>query len=141
MNDPEALTSRNEWNAIFDALGIPKTVNYNRNPRTAPRYLVVCRGGNCRSVAVGFLLKYKYFADALSISLEKNGQSAWETLLDWADVVLTLQQEHFEEVTEYRPSFAHKVKLLDLHATERFRVNPYDLEFLREVDDLLQRIL
>lgn len=141
-NIPEEawLTSANEWVAIFEALNIPQTTDYNYNQPDAPRILTVCRGGNCRSAAVGFLLKYKYRLDAMPISIEKNNLRTWAVMLEWADEVMLLERRHHEEFLKMYPG-PRPVSLLDLGNHEAFRANPYDLDFLRRIDPLLQQHL
>lgn len=137
--DGKWLTSDNAWVEIFEALGIEQTHHYNENPVTARRILVVCRGGNCRSVAVGFLLKYKYKHDAMSISLEKNSPGTWHIMSGWAEEILTLQQQHYDELVKMGPTgmIPKKLRLLDLGDMERLRAHPFEIGFLKRVDKLL----
>jgi hypothetical protein len=136
----EFLTDKNEWVAIFRALGIPETVDYNLNPPAAQRVLCICRGGNCRSVAVSFLLKYKYMRDALSASFEKNSHSTLYQLAAWANQILVFEEAHFQEALELLGSYDRKIKFLDLTGAARLRSYPFEIEFLKQVDEKLKEL-
>jgi hypothetical protein len=139
VNKKEAadfLSSKNAWLEIFDALEIPKTVDYLHNLPTAERWLCACRGGNTRSAAVAFLLKYKYMKDALTVSLEKNSPSTLNMLLTWAQRVVVTEPGHMKELG----TLVH-ADLIDLTTTARLRAHPYEIPFLLEIDKKLKEIL
>jgi hypothetical protein len=133
----EFISDANEWCAIFDALEIPKTADYNFNPTGAERWLVICRGGNTRSVAVAMLLKYKYNKDALTASIEKNSLSTLYMLAGWADRVLVMEDRHYEFMRVIEP----RTELLDLTRVARLRSHPYDIPFLLEIDKKLKELI
>ena len=72
---------------------------------------MICRGGNIRSVAVAFLLKYKYSCDALAASFEKNDPSTLRMLVSWAQSIIVTEQGHLSLVP---PEFAQKIQLVDI---------------------------
>lgn len=131
----EFLTSKNAWVEIFTALGIEQTLHLNHNPACAEHWLVICRGGNTRSVAVAMLLKYKYKKDALTASLEKNAPNTLRMLMAWADRILVMELDHYKYVREH---YSNKVELLDLTRTARLRAHPFEIPFLKEIDAKLQ---
>jgi hypothetical protein len=134
----EFLTTKNEWVNIFRALGIEETVDYNPNPANCERVLCVCRGGNCRSVAVAFLLKYKYKKNALAFSLEKNDDVLLRMLTkSWAEKVIVTEPDHWEEYYTRAPWGPHPI-LVDLLGVSRWRGKPFEVDFLLQVDKLLQ---
>lgn len=55
--------------------------------------LCICQGGNSRSVACAYLLKYHCGVDALSSSVEKNAPETFSMLFAWADIIITMQPE------------------------------------------------
>lgn len=56
------------------------------------RFLCICQGGNVRSVALAFLLKYMGEQDAIAASAEKNTEDTLTMLWDWADYVIVLAE-------------------------------------------------
>ena len=64
----------------------------------------LCQGGNTRSVACGFVLKYSYGIDAIACGWEKNSPQTLEMLFNWADHIFIMQKEfeHFVPV-DYHP--------------------------------------
>jgi hypothetical protein len=51
----------------------------------------MCQGGNCRSVACAYLLKYKYGMDALACSWEANSADTLKMLFQWADAIIVME--------------------------------------------------
>jgi hypothetical protein len=135
--DNKFLTDENNWVAVFDAFGIEKSAAFTLNP-SGPRVLTLCRGGNTRSAAIAFLLKYKYKLDALAASLEKNSALTLELLGVWADYILVTELPHYHDLCLAVPSIRGKLHLLDLGLQASFRVNPYEIEWLKQVDATLR---
>lgn len=69
----------------------------------------MCQGGNSRSVALGYVLKYELGIDALACSWEKNTPETRDMLCRWADRIIVMQSmfvdkvplEFYEKVTVY----------------------------------------
>lgn len=59
----------------------------------AMKVLTMCQGGNVRSVALGYLLKYFGGHDAVACSWEKNSPQTILMLCQWADKICVLQEE------------------------------------------------
>ena len=137
QDTPEFLSDKNQWVEIFDALEIPKSMNYNHNSEGAEKWLVVCRGGNTRSTAIALLLKYKYGKDALAASIEKNTRQTLYMLTSWADKILVTEPDHYEFIRQFTP----RVRLLSLDRVERLRAHPYEIEFLKQIDAKLKYFL
>jgi hypothetical protein len=55
------------------------------------KYLCICQGGNSRSVAMAYVLKYALDGDALSCSAEKNTSETIKMLGEWADKIIIMQ--------------------------------------------------
>ena len=144
INDPEFLTRKNQWLRIFLELGIPCSTEFYPNPEGAERILVLCRGGNTRSVAVAMLLKYKYFKNALTASLEKNDAGTIRMLYDWCSYVILTEDSHraefFKLVPEATQEACNPTVMLDLGTHRRLVTHPYDLELLKEIDVKLQEM-
>lgn len=74
------------------------------------KILVVCRGGNVRSVTIAYVLKYQYGQDALACGWEPNAPETQTMLMDWADIIIIVQA-HFKE---YIPEkYWDKLRLID----------------------------
>lgn len=140
--DSEFLTHKNEWLKIFQELNIPQSTEFNPNPPGAERILVICRGGNTRSVAVAMLLKYKYMKNALTASLEKNDDETLQMLYNWADRIIVTEEDHrIRALLKFAGlSGEDYLHLVDLGAHRRLVTHPYDLTLLREIDFKLQEM-
>lgn len=64
------------------------------------KVLCMCQGGNSRSVALGFLMKYRYGEDALACSWEKNTPETLKMLFEWADRIFVMQNIFKQYVPE-----------------------------------------
>ena len=56
------------------------------------RVLGVCQGGNVRSVALGYILKYGDDVDAIACSWERSTPETIALLGDWADRICVLER-------------------------------------------------
>lgn len=75
------------------------------------KILTVCQGGNSRSVACAYLLKYEYSIDALAIGWEKNSVDTLSMLCTWADKVIIMQAE-FEQFIP--TAYKEKIEIIDV---------------------------
>lgn len=75
------------------------------------KILTVCQGGNSRSVALGFILKYSLGIDALACSWEKNSEQTIGMLCEWADRIIVVQGVFAEKIPA---AFKHKVSIYDV---------------------------
>jgi hypothetical protein len=75
------------------------------------KIVCLCQGGNSRSVALAYLLKYHYKVDALACGWEKNEANTLIMLYEWADVICILQKEFIIYVPE---KFHGKVDIFDV---------------------------
>lgn len=82
--NPKALQHRAESGLALDPM-----------PSRPRRFLCVCRGGNVRSVALAYLLKYGHGQDAMAVSAECNTADTLQMLCNWADYVILLTPEVF----------------------------------------------
>lgn len=65
----------------------------------------MCQGGNVRSVALGYILKYSEAnVDAIALSWEKNDKKTLNMMFDWADDIYVMQTEF----GRYVPKKFHK---------------------------------
>ena len=105
------------WKPIFEACGV--TPDPWDDPRFLPagakRVLALCRGGNSRSVACAFLLKYKYNLDALACGWEKNTKWTISCLCNWANMVIVMEEDYLK----YLPTIVgqqKKARVIDVGA-------------------------
>ena len=64
------------------------------------KVLTMCQGGNSRSVACAYILKYEYGMDALACSWECNVPDTLKMLFEWADGILLLEGYMISHVPE-----------------------------------------
>lgn len=76
-----------------------------------PKILCICAGGNCRSQAMSYLLKYGFGCDALAVGYEKNSPETISMLATWADLVFVMTGEARHAIPE---EFAPKVRMCDV---------------------------
>ena len=98
--------------------------------------LVLCQGGNCRSVAVGYLLKYvsKKKYDPIAASLEKNSKETLQMLSEWADRIIIVQKEFVRHIPV---EFRKKLVIIDIGPDRWF--NSLHPELLKLAGDLLDK--
>jgi predicted protein tyrosine phosphatase len=71
----------------------------------------MCQGGNVRSVAIGYVLKYQYGIDAIACSWEANTQETRDMLCNWADSVIVMEASF----AQYIPQKYHsKLQVMDV---------------------------
>ena len=67
---------------------------------TKMRILCLCQQGNSRSVALAFLLKRHYHADALAAGLVTASKETLDMLYDWAEHIIVTDKELVAMVPE-----------------------------------------
>ena len=71
------------------------------------KVLCLCQGGNVRSVALAYLLKYGADTDALACSWQKNTPETIQMLCEWADAIALLESSFKVHVpTRYHDKIA-----------------------------------
>ena len=75
------------------------------------KIVTLCQGGNSRSVALGFVLKYYYGQDVLACSWEKNTEETKSMLFAWADRILIMETSFLQYVPT---EFQKKVGIYDV---------------------------
>ena len=141
MHADEKIEYRIEYNADdgtevsyirWRKVRMPKEKKVKHAPQ---RILIVCQGGNVRSVHVAYVLKYYYKLDALSASWERNSIATLRMLMRWADVIMIVEQEHLQYVPQ---EFHRKTSLIPL-GPDQWGIRYQDL--VQTVCDLLQNTL
>jgi len=97
--------------------------------------LCICQGGNSRSVALAYLLKYRYDVDALACSWEKNTTDTIAMLCNWSETIFIMQPAFREFVPE---QYRAKIQVIDVGEDRWF--NGLDPELLELCGELLQRL-
>jgi predicted protein tyrosine phosphatase len=96
--------------------------------------LTICQGGNSRSVALAYVLKYKYGVDALACSWETNTPETIKMLCEWAEAIFVMQPQFIESV----PSDSRcKVKVIDVGPDKWF--NGLHPELVALCDTLIKK--
>lgn len=100
------------------------------------KVVTMCQGGNSRSVACGFLLKYKYGMDAIACSWQKNSPETLKMLFEWADAIIIMQEIFRQFVpVEFHP------KLYVIDVGEDIWANGLHPDLIQKCDGLLQGII
>lgn len=84
------------------------------------RVLCVCQGGNCRSVHLAYLLKYRYNVDALAVGFEKNSQETLNLLCQWADAIIVVEGKYRDNIAD---EWYEKVHVMDVGEDQWFAPN------------------
>jgi predicted protein tyrosine phosphatase len=71
------------------------------------KVLTMCAGGCVRSVALKYLLKYKYGHESLACGQDANSAETIELLCKWADYIVVMTEDYKKFVPD-----AYKSKLL-----------------------------
>ena len=102
-----------------------------RGKEVGERILVVCEGGNSRSVAMAYMLKQKYNKDALACGYRWNKQDTMKMLYEWAEKILAMDEKVFNAIpAEYKD----KATLTDV-GRDRWRFS--NSELLGLCDELI----
>lgn len=62
------------------------------------KILCICQRGNCRSVALAYLLKDYYGHDAVAIGHETAGDELKSFLLQWSDYAVCMEHSHVSKL-------------------------------------------
>ena len=98
------------------------------------KILCVCEGGNVRSVACAYLLKYMHCQDALAVSFAKNSPATILMLVEWADKIIVMQRE-MEAIVPFR----HKPKVSVYDVGPDKWGNAFHPQLLEQVEMLIQQ--
>lgn len=100
------------------------------------KIVCVCQGGNSRSVACAYLLKYKYKTDALACGWQGNRRNTLDMLYEWADKIVLMQHEFDCRIPE---EFRRKVEFVDVGPD--VWCNGLHPDLLQKCDTILQKSL
>lgn len=84
------------------------------------KILVMCRGGNSRSVVMAYILKQKYNVDTLTCGYRFNSIETKNMLFTWADYIIVMTSKIFFKVPI---EFRHKVLIMDVGSDKWFKPN------------------
>lgn len=99
------------------------------------KFLALCNGGICRSVAMAGVLKYEHGKDALAASLDKNTEETLDFLMNWADRIVVMEEGLLVRIL--KPEHVAKTTLANV-GFDRWE-NPMDADLLRIVNDKVSR--
>lgn len=126
----------NNWDELFEHFDIPKGDWFppQNNP---PRILVLCQGGNTRSAAVSFILKYKYEIESLTASLERNTPDTIKMLIRWCDFFIVVDDKLLDKL----PDGIVMNKVLVCNIGDDVWFHPFHPELLQKCLEEVQRVL
>lgn len=64
------------------------------------KILIMCAGGNVRSVGLKYLLKYQYGHEALACGQDANSAETIDMLCQWADYIIVVAEEYLKFIPE-----------------------------------------
>lgn len=100
------------------------------------KVVCMCQGGNSRSVACAYLLKYKYGMDALACGWEKNSKATLKMLFEWAEAIVIMQACFLEYVD---PIYHPKLHIIDVGPD--IWCNGLHPDLLEKVDGMLSGLV
>jgi predicted protein tyrosine phosphatase len=104
-------------------------------PNKVMKVLCMCQGGNCRSVACAYVLKYGYGLDALACGWQGNKPETLQMLFEWADLILVMQSHFIQHVPE---QFHSRVRSCDVGEDVWFHIKP---DLIEKCKHLLKTII
>mgnify|MGYP001580488216 CR=1 FL=1 len=75
------------------------------------RFLTVCEGGNCRSVALARVLKISFGQPAISLGWRYASLEMWRMLGAWAEYIVLMEESFLSKVPD---EFSSKYRVLDV---------------------------
>lgn len=78
---------------------------------TSKKYLVICDGGNVRSHALAYKLKWVYHQQAIAIGRLNSTPETIEMMCEWADKIAIMQPHMAESVPE---KYHDKIVVIDV---------------------------
>lgn len=94
----------------------------------------MCAGGNVRSVALKYLLKYKYNHESLACGQDANSAETIELLCQWADYIIVVTQDYIKFIPD-----AYKHKLFCYEIGEDKYGYAFHPDLLQLSDQLIQQ--
>lgn len=71
-----------------------------KGEETTRRFLVVCDGGNVRSHALAYILKWDYHQEAIAVGRIYMSDETMRVFSEWADVIVVVQPHMSESIPE-----------------------------------------
>lgn len=99
-----------------------------------------CQGGHVRSVALKYLLTYKYGHNVLACGWESNNKETREMLYDWADYIIILDK-NMEQYVDKKFHFKEdgSRKLFCYHVGEDRFGNPFHPELQQMLIGIIEK--
>ncbi len=98
-----------------------------RGKEVGENILVVCEGGNSRSVAMAYILKQKYNKDALSCGYRWNKPETMKMLYEWAEKIFAMDEKVFNAIPD---EYKNKAHLTDVGRDRWFGYRDKELQSL-----------
>lgn len=97
------------------------------------RFLCVCEGGNTRSVAMAYTLKYNFNQEAVPVSYVKCSQESLDYFSKWADKIIVMQPQFSDKFEKWKK----KLVVIDV-GPDRW-LNPLHKEIQTIVSEIAQK--
>jgi len=102
------------------------------------KIVTTCQGGHVRSVALKYLLTYKYGHEVLACGWESNKEDTRNMLYEWADVIVIMQAEMEKYVDPKHHNDGERRKLYCYDVGEDVYGNPFHPTLQQSLDHMIQ---
>lgn len=106
-----------------------------RGKEVGEKILVVCEGGNSRSVTMAYLLKQKYNKDALACGYRWNTPETMEMLYEWAEKIFAMDAKIMSAIPD---KYGYKTYLTDVGSDKWLKINN---ELLSLCDNYYEKVM
>jgi predicted protein tyrosine phosphatase len=103
------------------------------------KVVTVCQGAHVRSVALKYLLTYKYGHEVLACGWESNTAETRNMLFEWADIIVIMQKEFEKYVPEQYHNKGDERKLYSYDVGEDRYGNPFHPELQEGLIQMIEK--
>lgn len=102
------------------------------------KIVTTCQGGHVRSVALKYLLTYKYNHEVLACGWESNTLETRTMLYNWADYIVIMQREMEQYIPDEFKTDGGRRKLYCYDVGPDNYGNPFHPQLQKMLDEMIQ---
>lgn len=103
------------------------------------KVVTVCQGAHVRSVALKYLLTYKYSHEVLACGWESNTPETRNMLFEWADIIVIMQKKFEKYIPEKYRDDGDRRKLYCYDVGEDRYGNPFHPELQQMLIQMIEK--
>lgn len=103
------------------------------------KIVTMCQGGHVRSVALKYLLTYKYGHEVIACGWESNSPETRNILFKWADYIVIMQKEFEKYIPECHHNNEGRRKLYCYDVGEDRYGNPFHPELQDGIISMIEQ--